>query len=173
MTEAIEPCPNCGKACQPCANKSPWSAKWIECGDVACQYRGPMSLAMDDEKQGAIAMHNRIARAVREADELRADISAYIRAASIEAQSAIKAEAERDRISAMHESSAARAEHWRERAEKAEAERDQYRQLIEAHNAKITAECERRRTAVWVCNVVGNCEHCPRRYLIDLPEAKL
>ena len=69
--------------------------------------------------------------------------------------------------------SAARADYWRVRANKAGAEHDQYRQLIEAHNAKITAECERRRTAVWVCNVVGNCEHCPRRYLIDLPEAKL
>lgn len=103
MTQQIEPCPNCGGACRPCSSKSPWSSKWVECGNTACQYRGPISLVMDSEKDGAIALHNRIARAVREVSEL-SHLAGYYLARSEQA------EAERDALRALIEQNNRRCE---------------------------------------------------------------
>ena len=66
--------------------------------------------------------------------------------------------------------SAARADYWRVRANKAGAEHDQYRQLIEQNNRRCEIGC--RRGHDWVNCGVAECGRCPRRYLIELPEAK-
>lgn len=222
MADQIEPCPN-----PRCMNKR-MAPGWytghlcrISC--TRCGYKSPAAGSVAE----AIALHNPIAVAVREAAELRADDKAlrkliavrsgiphpymddgeasggefgididFIRDSVSEISEKLRAigsarlalwaakdVAAQGRVDAVHQSSSARADYWRERAEKAEAEResaiadrDRLRQEVEENNEIMALYCHQRRAAGGECENLPSCISCTECFrdgIIELPtEAK-